>query len=101
LVTPVGTIDNKKCDQKAALSRKMNDANNSFDHSYYFVDWRSAGVAVQHWLGLLPRWRIAPPDYLNFAALAGLGMSDVTPVCVRCTSAAATGIRDERMSHRA
>ncbi len=46
-------------------------------------------LAVQHWLGLLPRWRIAPPDYLNFAALAGLGMSDVTPVCVRCTSAAA------------
>jgi hypothetical protein len=48
----------------------MNDANNSFDHSYYFADWRSAGMAVQHWLGLLPRWRIAPSDYFNLAALA-------------------------------
>jgi hypothetical protein len=51
----------------------MNDVNNSFDHSYYFADWRSADVAVQRWLGLLARWWIAPPDYLNFAALADVG----------------------------
>jgi hypothetical protein len=62
----------------------MNDANNSFDHSYSFADWRSPGVALQHWLGLLARWRIAPSDYLNFAALVGgVGLSGVAPVCVR------------------
>ena len=55
----------------------MDDAHNSVDHCYYFADWSSAGVAVQHWLGLLARWWLAPPDCLNFAALAGLGMSDV------------------------
>jgi hypothetical protein len=80
----VGTIDNKKnATKKQFFDERWDDANNSFDHSYYFVDWRCAGVAVQYWLGLLPRWRLAPPDYLNFAALAGVGLSGVAPVCVR------------------
>jgi len=91
----------KNATKKQLFHEKMDDAHNSVDHSYCFADRSSAGVAVQHWLGLLARWRLAPPDYLNFAPLAGLRFSDVTPVCVRCTSAGASGIRDEQMSHRA
>jgi hypothetical protein len=79
----VGTIDNKKnATKKQLFGERWDDANNSFDHPYSFADWRSAHVAVQQWLGLLPRWWLAPADYLNFAALAGVGLSGVAPVCV-------------------
>jgi hypothetical protein len=53
----------------------MDDAHNFVDHTYYFADWSSAKVAVQLWLGLLARWQLASPDYLNFAALAGVAGS--------------------------
>jgi len=72
----VGAIDNKKnATKKQLLGERWCDANNSFDHSYYFAAWRSADVAVQQWLGLLPGWRLAPANYLNLAALAGVGGS--------------------------
>ena len=69
----VGTIDNKKnATKKQLFGERWDDANNSFDHPYSFADWRSADVAVQWWVGLLPRWRVAPADCLNLAALAGV-----------------------------
>jgi hypothetical protein len=47
----------KKADQAPDRPRSLGDAHYSTHYFDYRVAWSSAGLAIQHWLGLLPKRR--------------------------------------------